>query len=71
MLLFGPETGGLRQSLLHQAHIEQAHSRAINLSNAIAIGLYEALLATIYTASMRIISPLVQPQIPQAFKAKQ
>ena len=49
MLLFGPETRGLPQSLLHQAHIEQvripmqAHSRSINLSNAVAIGLYEAL----------------------------
>ena len=49
ILLFGPETRGLPQSLLQEEHIAQvripmqAQSRSINLSNAVAIGLYESL----------------------------
>lgn len=49
LLLFGPETRGLPQSLIdtlphdHRIRIPmQPHSRSINLSNAVAILVYEA-----------------------------
>lgn len=49
VLLFGPETRGLPQNLLNSMPFEQliripmqADSRSINLSNAVAIILYEA-----------------------------
>ena len=49
-LLFGPESRGLPDAVLHRAGSArtlrlpmQAHSRSLNLSNAVAIGLYEAL----------------------------
>lgn len=48
-LLFGPETRGLPQTLLNQLPAErilripmQAGNRSLNLSNAVAIILYEA-----------------------------
>ncbi|OUD15501.1 tRNA (uridine(34)/cytosine(34)/5-carboxymethylaminomethyluridine(34)-2'-O)-methyltransferase TrmL [Thioflexithrix psekupsensis] len=47
--LFGPETRGLPLDVLHQFHTEQriripmqANSRSLNLSNSVAIILYEA-----------------------------
>lgn len=50
VLLFGPETRGLPQSVLEQLPPEQIiripmlpHSRSLNLSNAVAIIVYEAL----------------------------
>lgn len=50
ILLFGPETRGLPAELLHQLQPENtiripmlASSRSLNLSNAVAIVLYEAL----------------------------
>lgn len=49
-LLFGPESRGLPDELLqtlgsdHMLRLPmQAHSRSLNLSNAVAVGLYEAL----------------------------
>ncbi len=49
-LLFGPETRGLPKSLLKDTGIEHtlripmcSHSRSINLSNSVAIALFEAL----------------------------
>ncbi|MBT4885291.1 MAG: tRNA (cytidine(34)-2'-O)-methyltransferase [Legionellales bacterium] len=53
-LLFGPETRGLPDHLLWNKTTTtvtipmQASSRSINLSNAVAIGLYEALKQTNY-----------------------
>jgi tRNA (cytidine(34)-2'-O)-methyltransferase len=49
-LLFGPETRGLPKSILASAGTEytlripmQQNSRSLNLSNTVAVGLYEAL----------------------------
>lgn len=49
-LLFGPETRGLPDEILSSAHITgklrlpmQADSRSLNLSNAVAVTLFEAL----------------------------
>lgn len=49
VLLFGPETRGLPQSLLDELPPEQvlrlpmrAHSRSLNLSNTVAVVVYEA-----------------------------
>jgi len=49
-LLFGPETRGLPRDILDAPDVEQAlripmqqQSRSLNLSNTVAIGLYEAL----------------------------
>ncbi len=49
-LLFGPETRGLPENLLEDAGTEhtlripmQQNSRSLNLSNTVAVGLYEAL----------------------------
>ena len=49
-LLFGPETRGLPEHILSKTGIEktlripmQKNSRSLNLSNTVAIGLYEAL----------------------------
>lgn len=49
VLVFGPETRGLPQSLLHSIPTEQrvilpmvAGSRSLNLSNTVAIAVYEA-----------------------------
>ena len=48
-LVFGPETRGLPDDILNSLATEQrlripmlAHSRSLNLSNTVAIGLYEA-----------------------------
>ena len=48
-LLFGPETRGLPESLLAQLGTDHClrlpmadHSRSLNLSNTVAVGLYEA-----------------------------
>ena len=48
-LLFGPETRGLSQTVLQHIPTEhqitlpmQAHSRSLNLSNAVAVAVYEA-----------------------------
>ena len=50
VLLFGPETRGLPSTVLHNLPADQIiripmlpHSRSLNLSNAVAIILYEAL----------------------------
>jgi tRNA (cytidine/uridine-2'-O-)-methyltransferase len=49
-LLFGPETRGLPESILEETGPEQTlripmqqNSRSLNLSNTVAVGLYEAL----------------------------
>ena len=48
-LIFGPETRGLPENILDNENIEKAripmqdNSRSLNLSNSVAIGLYEAL----------------------------
>ncbi|MEE3003353.1 MAG: tRNA (cytidine(34)-2'-O)-methyltransferase [Pseudomonadota bacterium] len=48
-LLFGPETKGLPNEILENSNIQKAripmneNSRSINLSNSVAIGLFEAL----------------------------
>jgi tRNA (cytidine/uridine-2'-O-)-methyltransferase len=56
ILLFGPETRGLPADILDSLPSEQklrlpmqANSRSLNLSNAVAIGLYEALRQTGFT----------------------
>ena len=52
-LLFGPETRGLPSAIRDALPLEQClripmqtHSRSLNLSNSVAIGLYEALRQT-------------------------
>jgi len=56
-LLFGPETRGLPDSILAETGVENClHlpmadcSRSLNLSNTVAVGLYEAWRQTGYTA---------------------
>lgn len=56
ILLFGPETRGLPKEILESLPTEQklrlpmqANSRSLNLSNTVAIGLYEALRQTGFT----------------------